>query len=202
MATMILKNMAIGSKRYSRKPKYAIPNKNNNPKGAYEIAQELLEQFPNQEQALLMLSRALVLLGRTHEAMDLLQTAVGNVKEPILIQLEYIRLLANIKGYDSALRKLKELYRTKPDHPKVMSAVAELLNRAGKEEQAAEFAKKALKTGINELSLSEKAQLHFLIGHYYYQEGQLDQAVHHLKSSEQLDRLLDPTQLTEGGIQH
>jgi tetratricopeptide (TPR) repeat protein len=174
----------------------------NNPKGAYEIAQELLEQFPNHEQALLMLSRALVLLGRSPEAMDLLQTAVNNVKEPLMIQLEYIRLLANIRGFDPALRKLKELYRTNPDHPKVMSAVAELLIRAGKDGQAVEFAKKALKSEKDELLLTDKAQLHFIVGHYYRQEGQLDQAVHYLKASEHLDPKNIETLLELGQVYH
>ena len=159
----------------------------NNPKGAYQIAQELLEQFPNHEQAILMLSRALVLLGRSQESLDLLKTAVAHVKEPLLVQLEYIRLLANLKGFDAALHKLKEIYRTNPGNPHVMLTAAEILNNAGKNEQSVEIAIKALKIGNNELSQIEKASLHYLIGHKYHQEGQLDQAVHHLKASEQLD---------------
>jgi len=159
----------------------------NNPKGAYEIAQGLLEHFPNHEQVFLMLSRALVLLGRSPEAINLLQAAEENVKNPLLIQLEYIRLLAKFDGYDEALRKLKELYRTNPENPKVMYAAVELLNGTGKEGQAVEIAKKALKTTNDELSLTEKAQLHFLIGHHFHLEGQLDQALLHLKASEQLD---------------
>jgi tetratricopeptide (TPR) repeat protein len=134
--------------------------------------------------------------------MDLLQTAVNNVKEPLMIQLEYIRLLANIRGFDPALRKLKELYRTNPDHPKVMSAVAELLIRAGKDGQAVEFAKKALKSEKDELLLTDKAQLHFIVGHYYRQEGQLDQAVHYLKASEHLDPKNIETLLELGQVYH
>lgn len=164
-----------------------IDLQNNNPKGAYAIAEQLLEKLPDHVDALLMLSKALVLLDRSGDALKLLKESIREVDDPLPVQLEYVRLSAESKGINSAIPEINRIQSDHPNHPKVLAVLADIQRESGQENKALDTAIKALKFDEGELSQEEKAKLHLLMGCHYHEDGQLDQAIHHLIYAERLN---------------
>ncbi len=164
-----------------------IDLQNNNPKGAYAIAEGLLEKLPDHMDALLMLSKALVLLDRSDEALKLLKESISEVSDSLRLKLEYVSLLANSKGINSAIPEINRIHSANPNNPKVLAVLAVIQDKSGQRIQAVNSAIKALRIDDGELTQEEKAKLHYILGHQYHDEGQLDQAIHHLIYSERLN---------------
>jgi tetratricopeptide (TPR) repeat protein len=164
-----------------------IDLQNNNPKGAYQIAEELLEKLPDNLDALLMLSKALVLLDRSEEALKLLKESIPEGSDSLRLKLEYVNLLANCKGINSAIPEITRIYSANPNKPQVLAVLADIHYQSGQLKEAVDSALRALKIDDGELTQETKANLHYIMGQQYHDEGQLDQAIHHLIYAERLN---------------
>jgi len=164
-----------------------IDLQNNNPKGAYQIAEELLEKLPDNLDALLMLSKALVLLDRSEEALKLLKESIPEGSDSLRLKLEYVNLLANCKGINSAIPEITRIYSANPNKPQVLAVLADIHYQSGQLKEAVGSALRALKIDDGELTQETKANLHYIMGQQYHDEGQLDQAIHHLIYAERLN---------------
>jgi tetratricopeptide (TPR) repeat protein len=164
-----------------------IDLQNNNPQGAYVIAEELLEKLPDHLDALLMLSKALVLLDRSEEAIMLLKKSIPDANDSLRLELEYVKLLVESKGIDSAIPEIQKIHSDNPNNPQVLAILAGIQYESGQLSQAVASAISALKIDDGELTHENKANLHLILGQQYHDEGQLDQALHHLIYAERLN---------------
>ena len=157
-----------------------------NPRGALNRAQTILRSHPEHPQALYLQAQALEALNRPREALAALEKAMQLQENPLPMQLERLRLLKRWRGLDTALTVIQEMVAKDPEQPEMLALLAEWLAEGGKHEAAIQVARQALQEGQSELPNNRSADLHYMIGQYMHQIGQLDQAIHHL--SEATDR--------------
>ncbi len=160
-----------------------------NPRGALNRAQTILRSHPEHPQALYLQAQALEALNRPREALAALEKAMQIQENPLPMQLERLRLLKRWRGLDTALTVIQEMVAKDPEQPEMLALLAEWLAEGGKYEAAIQVARQALQEGQSELPNNRSADLHYMIGKYMHQIGQLDQAIHHL--SEAIDNLPD-----------
>ena len=82
----------------------------------------------------------------------------------------------------------RSLAEKNPNHPAVLSLLAQTLLDVGQKEEALQTAQLALKFYPEqpELNAQEKSHLHYMIGMQSVDIGQLDHAIHHLNEAIQL----------------
>jgi tetratricopeptide (TPR) repeat protein len=160
-----------------------------NPRGALNRTHTILRSHPDHPQALYIQAQALEALNRPREALAALEKAMQLQDNPLPMQLERLRLLKRWRGLDTALTVIQEMVAKDPEQPEMLALLAEWLAESGKHEAAIQIARQALQEGQSELPTHRSADLHYMIGKYMHQAGQLDQAIHHL--SEAIDRSPD-----------
>ncbi|MBN1666358.1 MAG: tetratricopeptide repeat protein, partial [Anaerolineales bacterium] len=151
------------------------------------FVQTALRLKPKDPNALLLLAQACEAQERFQDAIAALDEAAGLALEPFEILMARVQLIGKAQGADARLLALKKLLRRYPDHPKVLAELSQALVHAGQSEPAIEIAQMAVKDKANLLTDREKAGLHYQLGKMLHKAGQLDQSVHHLSKSIELD---------------
>jgi tetratricopeptide (TPR) repeat protein len=128
-----------------------------------------------------MLSRIMLELGKTEEAISLLDNAIGYSIEPLPLLLERANAIAAINGHDAKLDTLKALAQEYPEEPSILAAIVSALIEINENEGAIKMAQQALKMEPKKLDAKEQSKLYYQLGTLLRQEGQLDQAIHHLQ---------------------
>jgi tetratricopeptide (TPR) repeat protein len=145
--------------------------------GFVNQAKKLNIENPNQ---LKMLSHIMLGLGKTEEALSLLDVAIGYSIEPLPLLLDRANALGIKNGNDTKLDTLKALAEEYPEEPSVLAEIVSTLIELNELEGAIKTAQHALKMDLKKLDIMDQAKLHYQLGGLLRQEGQLDQAIHHL----------------------
>jgi len=156
---------------------------------AFNYAQTVLGLDAENLDAMVIQTRALIGQAKFTEAQQFLDQSLAQFKGKIPLFLERARLVKKVDGLEATIRFLQENLVNYPDHPSPFAYLAELLEEAGKNQEAIVTAQQALRLGhhINpEFSFDEHAGLHTQLGRLMRQSGQLDQAVQHLCEAIQL----------------
>lgn len=159
----------------------------NNPRLALSRAQSVLSTAPDNSQALHLMSHALEALQRPDEAFNLLDKNIPKLKDPIPTQMEKLMLLYRSKGLKVGLEALQGLVDDNTQIPEFLALLAQWLSEANQADAAVKTARAALQFDQSRLSLGQQAQLYRLIGLKMKESGQLDQAIHSLSQSVQLE---------------
>ncbi len=168
---------------------------------SYEYAQEAVQLMPGDASAVLMVTNALEALHRPAEALEALEKGLpwmskqSERAQALKLNLKYAELVRQAQGVDAALRVVNNLMETYPNEPEVLALLARNLNENAHAEAAIQAAQMALQASAAQnnlepgknLSSPERAKLHLLAGRLLGQNGQLDQAVHHLDEAITLD---------------
>jgi len=155
----------------------------NNPRGALNRVQAVLKMQPNNAHALYLLARVLEALKRPEEALVVLNKAAPMFENPLPILVERVQLIRRMQNIDAALTTLRELSTQYPEQPELQALLADWLMETGKQEEAIRAARLALQESAGELSNKRRSDLHYLVGMYMRQSGQLDQAIFHLSEA-------------------
>ena len=164
---------------------------------AYDYAKEAVQLMPGNGPAVLVLTGALEALHRPAEALDALEKALpwmtkqADQKQALALNLKYAELVRQSQGADAALRIINQMMETFPGEPEVMALLARNLNENDHTEAAIQAAQMALQASaahenqdtVSPLSSKERANLHLLAGQLLGQNGQLDNAIHHLNEA-------------------
>jgi Flp pilus assembly protein TadD len=151
--------------------------------GALRHLKAVLRLKADHPEALKMLSRVLEGLGRTDEALEILEKTLPLFGNPLELQLQQTRLLYRARGADAAMLRLQNLVDRYPHEPELLATQAEWLFQNGESKLAIERARAALSQDRGKLSGRRRADLYYLIGLQARQDGQLDQAVHVLSEA-------------------
>jgi tetratricopeptide (TPR) repeat protein len=165
-------------------------------RGALSRAQTVLRAHPDHPPALYVLSRALEGLNRPAEALAALEQALPIFENPLPMQLARLQLIKRANGLEDGLKALQALVAQNPKQAAYLALLADWLLEAGKQDAAVQAARLALQDGLEGLTLTQRADLHTMIGLHMRKAGQLDQAIHHLseaivQSSDHLDAYLE-----------
>lgn len=165
-----------------------ISLKSKDPQLAYQFSQQALAIEPENEDGAWFSAKALEDLNRPAEALSTLEKAIHKGYEPLHFQLKKAELLRQTQGSEAALKLTRTLAEKNPDHPAVLSLLAQILLDVGQKEEALQTAQLALKfyPDLPELNAHEKSHLHYMIGMQSVETGQLDHAIHHLNEAIQL----------------
>ena len=146
---------------------------------------------PMDQYAIVLKSKVLVALGKSDEALGVISKAIENTPNTLPFQIEQVHLYQQLEGIDRALQYLQELINEYPDNPEVLTVMAGLLEEKGDVETAVQLTQQAIR-GWSEITDHEpsptvQAQTHLLLGRLLCKSGQLDQAIHHISQSVQLN---------------
>jgi len=149
-------------------------------------AAALLEQLPATEkpdpQVVLLKARLAEDQGDPQTALRLLEETAPQVEDALPLLITRAEMLQRLRGPKAAVEAWQALTEIRPDLPLLWAHLAEALAGAGQQQAAQQAAQKALR-GIEVLPLEQQANLHLLVGRLARQQGQLDQAVHHLSEA-------------------
>lgn len=158
-----------------------------NPRGALSRIQTVLRSQPGHEVALQLAARALSDLDRPQEALEAIDKAIRVSSNAIPLYPQKIDLLRKAKGQDAALIALQEVVERYPECLELQVLLAESLFAAEQPGKAVEVAQSILRSDSNILPATQRSKLHFQVGHYMRNCGQLDQALDQLSLSLQCD---------------
>lgn len=157
----------------------------------------------------LLYDQAILLEAQAYEALGELENAIASLenvlsRQPVesdsiqgcdaRLQLELARLLYLTRGQEEALPILHQITQSVlamgNGYTDCQTALrlAQLLAEVGQTQSAIQIAQQAIQNAANQpISRSLLSMLHHLLGQQLRESGQLDQAVHHLSQSIQLD---------------
>lgn len=147
---------------------------------------KILEENPNNNAALLVLSKALAAQNKHEQALQLLDNAIREEADVVPVDVERARLIKKTKGAEEAIRTLEAVISRDPSALEPYVMLAEIFDEAGRGQDALSLAQRALslKTAYEpEISWEDTSRLHSLLGRLYHQNGQLEQAVQHLSEA-------------------
>ncbi len=146
---------------------------------------------PLDQNAIVLKSKVLVALGKSDEALGVISKAIENTPNTLPFQIEQAYLYQQLEGIDRALQHLHGLINDYPDNPEVLTVMAGLLEEKGEVEAAVLLTQQAIRgwseTTDHEPSPTVQADTHLLLGRLLCRSGQLDQAIHHISQSVQLN---------------
>ena len=146
---------------------------------------------PQDQDAIVLKSKVLVALGKSDEALGVISKAIDNSSDTLPFQIEKAHLYQQLEGIDRALLHLNGLINEHPDNPEVLTVMAGLLEEKGEVETAVQLTQQAIRgwseTSDHEPSPTVQAHTHLLLGRLLCKSGQLDQAIHHISQSVQLN---------------
>lgn len=145
-----------------------------------------------------LLSKAYEVLDKPVKAIAAMEMAAKVANEPLDYEYQVLHLkeeYQDSKGVAEAVTRLVKKY--KQESP-LLYKYARILYESDEQDSALHAARDALRYDTNRLSASEKASLHLMIGRCLREEGQLDQAIHHLNESLELDSSIVETFLELG----
>jgi tetratricopeptide (TPR) repeat protein len=157
------------------------------PQVAYKHILSALRIQNDHSRALHLLGKTLAALGRSREALQALEKAAQASSDPLPLLLERIRILRQFQGDEDALYELQTLASQTPDDVSILGLLAEILADMGQDEAAIQASQRALQNADGKLDNKQRADLHHLAGRLLSHSGHLDQAVHHLSESVQLN---------------
>ncbi len=168
-----------------------IAIRNQDYQGAYEYANRAILTGPKDTRSTMVLVKSLSALGRYHEAIAKLNTAIPSSPDAKGLYLQRVAIIRQMDGPRAALHELVSMANTYPNDFEVLNTMANAFLEAGDAANAIVSAKQALKSCRERTSRNEQANLHLMIGQLNRQSGQLDQAIQHLGEAIQLapDRL-------------
>lgn len=168
-----------------------IAIQNNDYQGAYEYANKAILISPKDINSTLVLAKSLSALGRHHEAIAKLNSAIPDFQHPEVLYIERVNILYKMAGVRAALNELTVLNNTYPNNYDILNRLARLNVEAGDYEGAMTIAQQALETPSTKSSSNEQANLHLLLGQLLRKSGQLNQSIEHLEEAIRLapDRL-------------
>ena len=152
---------------------------------ALQHARRWLQSHPHHPQAAIFAARALLALGKPAEALHVVEETLPHAAENMELNILQAELRHQVDGPKAAVKIWKALLASRPDAPMLWLGLAESLAAARKIVPAREAAHKAL-AHADELSREDQVRLHLLLGNIAKDEGQLDQAIHHLSAARQL----------------
>lgn len=156
-------------------------------KKAKQLATRALQIDSTNAEAYHILAQALYGSGQIDEALRIMERAIRLSENPLPLMLEKVKLLEKCEGNDAAWLELEKLIKQFPNNSRVIGELAVIQASRGEFEQAIKSAQQAIKTGNGNLTPTEQANLHYLLGKLLHQCGQLDQALHHLSEAIHLD---------------
>ncbi len=160
-------------------------------KGDYQAAEShlrlLVDQDPEDPQALALLSETLAAQNRPQQALEVIEKAIPLNGECLDLKLQHADLIKEVDGISAGIDALRVIGSHYPDEYRVVTALVKALAEGGETDQAISTAKTILSKDDVGHTPKQKAQLHLLAGRLLRNEGQLDQAVHHLNEAKKLD---------------
>lgn len=151
-----------------------------NIKKGNKYIQECLNLSPKNIEDIIYLTNILVKQGRSDEALDILDQIVEYSLSPVLLFIQKAEILGETEGINEKLKLLVSLVREHPKDPIVLSRLAGTYLEAKMPEEAIRAAQYAIKNAGEDLSVQEKAKIHYQLGILYQKTGQLDQSLHNL----------------------
>jgi len=194
-ATLVDRAISLASSGQKKEPplhfyllRAEIAFRMEDPDSAIQFAQKVLFHEPQNTKAAWLKAQSLERLNRPAEALTVLEKVIHTGDEPLFFQLKKVALLRQTQSPEVPLKQIRELAEKNPDQPEVLSLLAQILLDSGLNESAIQAAQMALKSSPNQADLNaqEKAQLHYMIGMQAVENGQLDNAIHHLNETIQL----------------
>ena len=162
----------------------------NNPMQAREAARAALQLDPNAQEAILQLAYLSVETGDTHEGGRLLEQLAASSdlsddqRFEVLTMLGYT--LESVGQAAAALSRYEEATQLRPDDIELQIAVGRLHYPAGRHHKALDLLLSVLERR-DELSETQNAAVLFHLGKVFYQLGDTEQAVAHMKDVLELD---------------
>jgi tetratricopeptide (TPR) repeat protein len=149
----------------------------------------LLGQEPHDTELLALFARTLAAQKQSEEAMRVIDKAISLDEDSLDLQLQRASMIKQIEGPLAAVDQLRILgSRYTNQYPLVVDLVTTLAE-AGEMDQAIRTALEMLQDEESEYSKEQKAYLYLITGRLLRNNGQLDQAVHHLYKAK---KLVDP----------
>jgi len=170
----------------------------NKPEEAHETVKSILSVKPEDPIALHLLARSLEAMNKPDEALAVLENVLTPSDNHLSIQLDRLHLIKRIHGVEAAMPVLDELLKTHPQQPQLLAEQADCYSFLGDSDQAILIAQQAISLDQGELTQQSLGNLHLLIGSYFRNKGQLDQAIHYLSTSLQHDPMNLETSLELG----
>ncbi len=152
------------------------------PDEAQRHANQVLQLNRGHPQALMVLAEALQALEKPAEALEALEAAAARSLPDTPLLLKIVELRRAVQGEKAAAKELVRLHEHRPDDPLINLALAETLANLGQMNRAIHIAQKTLQN-TNDLTETEQARLHFVLGRTLRQSGQLDQAIQALSDA-------------------
>ncbi len=158
--------------------------------GAVECARKAVQRQPENESAVLFLSRALAQCERYDEALQTLEGLSSAARSTFGVAFEHAQLLLHLQGAGVALPVLEALAEDHPDEPALLTCLANLYAQNNRMTAAQACAFQSLE--LNPL----QPELTYQLGVWQHKAGQLDQAVNLLvgairMNGEQLEAYLE-----------
>lgn len=144
---------------------------------ALQRGQAVLNLDPGSANGVLLYARALDRSGQSGDALATIEKILPDIHDALPVQIERARLVREVRGSQAALPYLKDLARTNPESPEVLTSLAEALADTGQYQAAEDTAQAALQLDPSQ------APLYLLLGRLERSKGQLDQAIHHLSDA-------------------
>lgn len=146
----------------------------------------LLGQEPNDTELLALFARTLTAQKQTDQAMRVIEKAISLEEGSLELKLQRASMIKHIEGPLAAVDELRIIGSHYPDqYPLVIDLVATLAE-AGELEQAIRTALDVLSSDDNDYTKEQQAHLYLTTGKLLRNNGQLDQAVHHLYKAKKL----------------
>jgi tetratricopeptide (TPR) repeat protein len=166
-----------------------IAIKMNEPSLADQYSQKVLNVDPQNSEAAWLRAQALEDMKRPQEALIILEEIKGSEAESTRFQIKKAVLYRQTQEPAVAVKSISMIAEKNPNHPALLSLLAQTLSDAGQKEAALQAAQLALQPNPNQddLEAREKAKLHHLIGIKAVEAGHLDNAIHHLDAAIELD---------------
>jgi tetratricopeptide (TPR) repeat protein len=160
---------------------------------AIDRAKSILLLESKEVNAFILLSHAYEVQKKPSKAIASMERAIELSNENSELEVDYLRLIHDHQGVENAIQKSIEMLERQPNNANLIATLSKMLEEAGRDEEAVEAAREALKNSKETLDLKEQAQMHWLIGHQSKKDGHLDQAIFHLSRAIKLDpKFIEP----------
>ncbi|MFN2113440.1 MAG: tetratricopeptide repeat protein [Anaerolineales bacterium] len=146
----------------------------------------LLGQEPNDTELLALFARTLTAQKQSDQAMRVIEKAINLEEDSLSLKLERAAMIKQIEGPHAAVDQLRIISSSYPDRYPLIIDLVSTLAEAGELDEAIRTALEALGRDDIGHTNEQKAHLYLITGKLLRNNGQLDQAVHHLYQAKKL----------------
>ncbi len=146
----------------------------------------LLGQEPNDTELLALFARTLTAQKQSEQAMRVIDKAIALEDQSLHLKLQRAEMIKHIEGPLAAVDELRIIGSHYPDQYALVIDLVTTLAEAGEVDQAIRTALETLGNDEIGYTREQKAHLYLITGKLLRNNGQLDQAVHHLYKAKKL----------------